>query len=1218
MKVATWNVRGFGNDQKKSMVKRLIRSEKIELIGLTETKAQEINAWDLRKCWGNCNADWEQISARQNSGGILVTWKQQSFVKFNSFAMQRWMCIVGEITETKTKCVFCVVYAPNSQGERQIVWDQLRRIKAQFQLPWIFMGDFNEVLHIHERRGATELSQGMREFQNLVFDLQLIDMDIGQNFTWFRRNAASRIDRIMVDKAWLDCFPLSKAYCQARGFSDHFPVILTSVQEDWGPIPFRTLDCWLEEPSFLNTFKKEWVKLSDLPLEKRLKLIKKPLKDWNRKSFGHIEQNIGKFQKEIDKLESVAQDRELQEEEWSRLEALRTQLGLWTTRNERYWRQMSRCKWIKEGDRNTKYFHLAATMRRQRNQINKLKIEGDEISDIKLIKAKINDYFRQLYKRRRCTTFDITQIELPKLSQEERLWLEEPISKEEILEALTSCDPAKAPGYDGFNLKCIKKLWPILGEEICAYILQFFETGRLHASLNTTWVTLIPKKQGLLEVTDLRPISLVGCIYKVIAKVLSKRLKAVLPKLISENQTAFVHGRQILDGILVANEVVSWMKKKKKPGILLKMDFHKAYDTVDWAALDSVMEVMGFGLKWRHWISQCLSTASISLIINGSPSKPFKMERGIRQGDPLSPFLFVLVAEVLNKMMHRAVSTGLIRGISVGVGGLQISHLQFADDTLVLCEAEEQYARVIKGIFLTFQAFTGLCVNYKKSTLVVLGKDEAWVDSIEEILGCSRAQLPIQYLGTPLGANMRKAASWQKIIEKVQTRLKAWKSNCLSRAGRLILIKSVLNSLPLYYLSLFKVPKKVANDIVRLQRKFLWCGSKEGRYMPLVNWEVVMKQKSEGGLGVGDIVSKNAALLLKWWWRFASEEDALWKTVVQAIHNEKEGRIPDEKHSNIPGPWQNVKRLLNDQGSASLQFLQQLRVEVGNGEKTRFWEDPWMQDGVLKQVFPELYKLSTQKHNVIARMGWFEGQEWRWVLAWRRELTHEEIQKVDALQRCLQHYKVDQSKDDRLWWGTEKCYTVKALQKQLSSRDSSRDSCDNLVCKAWMKLAPPKVEFFMWLALLGKLNTKEVLWRKGILQEDQLECPFCSAPKETVDHILMDCPTSWEIWSLIAKDMHQNIPKPMTFRQHFEGWITRKWNNTIMKKFWQSTFFAIAWSLWKMRNEVVFQQKVVDVVALYNLTKWRIIFWSKAWMDKNSYTEEEMVRHFSDIPVILQ
>jgi len=143
-------------------------------------------------------------------------------------------------------------------------------------------------------------------------------------------------------------------------------------------------------------------------------------------------------------------------------------------------------------------------------------------------------------------------MELQRLTQDEMLWLEEPISKGEIEKAIASCDPSKAPGYDAFNLKCIKKMWPMIEEEFCAYILRFFETGKLHASFNTTWVTLIPKKQGILEMSDFRPISLVGCIYKV----LSRRLKAVLPSITGETQSAFVNGRQILDGALVANEVV--------------------------------------------------------------------------------------------------------------------------------------------------------------------------------------------------------------------------------------------------------------------------------------------------------------------------------------------------------------------------------------------------------------------------------------------------------------------------------------------------------------------------------------------------------------------------------------------------------------------------------------------------------------------------------------
>ena len=302
--------------------------------------------------------------------------------------------------------------------------------------------------------------------------------------------------------------------------------------------------------------------------------------------------------------------------------------------------------------------------------------------------------------------------------------LERPVSREEIEEAIASCDPSKASGYDGFNLKCIKKMWPVIEEDFCSYILRFFESGKFHASFNTTWVTLIPKKKGLLDVSEFRPICLVGSLYKVIAKVMSRRIKVVLPSLIGEAQTAFVAGRQVLDGALVANEVVHWLKKKKKAGVLLKMDFQKAYDSVDWAALDMVMAAMGFGCNWRRWVQRCMSSASISILINGSPTKPFKMERGLRQGDPLSQFLFVLLAEVLNRMMHKATNLGLIRGLSVGKDKIQLSHLQFTDDTLVFCEAEEQYLNSIKELFLTFQSFSGLCVNYNKSGLLVLGKDE--------------------------------------------------------------------------------------------------------------------------------------------------------------------------------------------------------------------------------------------------------------------------------------------------------------------------------------------------------------------------------------------------------------------------------------------------------------------------------------------------------------
>jgi len=450
---------------------------------------------------------------------------------------------------------------------------------------------------------------------------------------------------------------------------------------------------------------------------------------------------------------------------------------------------------------------------------------------------------------------------------------------------------------------------------------------------------LIPKKKIAEEVKDYRPISMVGSVYKIIAKVLSRRLRAVLPKLIGETQTAFVGGRQILDGALIANEAVNWLKKKKKQGTLLKLDFEKAYDTISWESLDMVLTEMGFGIKWRKWIASCITTSRISIIFNGCPCKPFRMGRGLRQGDPLSPFLFVLVTEVLNRVMIRAAEVGLFKGLQIGSHRETLTHLQFADDTLLFCEANEIYLQNLKKVLLSFQAFSGLAVNYSKSGLLVFGKGDQWANMVANHLACQLVQLPCTYLGVPLGANMRKMSSWQPVIDRVQSRLNSWKGTYISRAGRVVLIKAVLQSLPLYYLSLFKLPSKVAQEINKIQRRFLWNGQKQGRYNALVKWDVIQKPKQMGGLGVSDCTLKNAALLFKWWWRYASEEGSLWRRLVDSIHEEDTTMLPTKNANKITGTWTDIKRLATNENLVSKAFFQHAKLKVCDGMRIRFWED---------------------------------------------------------------------------------------------------------------------------------------------------------------------------------------------------------------------------------------------------------------------------------------
>lgn len=168
---------------------------------------------------------------------------------------------------------------------------------------------------------------------------------------------------------------------------------------------------------------------------------------------------------------------------------------------------------------------------------------------------------------------------------------------------------------------------------------------------------------------------MVGCVYKIVAKILARRLQRVMDHLISPYQTSFIKGRQILDGALIAGELIDSCKRMDKAAVILKLDFHKAFDCISWSYLDWVLNQMGFSSRWRGWIKSCVMTAFASVLINGSPTATFDLQRGLRQGDPLSPFLFDLAVEPLNLLIHRATELCLWKGIETSSGGLSLTHL---------------------------------------------------------------------------------------------------------------------------------------------------------------------------------------------------------------------------------------------------------------------------------------------------------------------------------------------------------------------------------------------------------------------------------------------------------------------------------------------------------------------------------------------------------------
>ncbi|KAL5541335.1 hypothetical protein UlMin_044595 [Ulmus minor] len=441
-------------------------------------------------------------------------------------------------------------------------------------------------------------------------------------------------------------------------------------------------------------------------------------------------------------------------------------------------------RWIKEWDYNSAMFHRMVSYWRNKNVINRI-IREDELvlTDQREIVNEIVSFYENLYKETSTGWWDFEEINWGSISVERAEWLERPFEEEEIKKAVFGCDREKSPGPDGFTGGFFQDCWDFLKDDIVKVLEEFYLNGKFCGNMNHTFLCLIPKKQDAQKVKDFRPISLVSGLYKILAKLLSNRLREVLEETISLAQGAFVHNRQILDVVLVATEAVEDYRKRGERGVIFKVDFEKAYDYVNWDFLDLVLEKKGFGVRWRSWMRGCIYSANFSIMINGKPRGRFGASRGLRQGDPLSPFLFILVADILGRMMDKAVGIGEVKGFKVG--------------------REEHVFR-------------------------------------------------------PQNKHEQE----------------------------LTLIQSVLSSIPTYYMSLFKLPRVVAASLEKMMREFLWDRDSTGKGRSLVRWKNVCKPKELGGLGIGNLILRNKALLGKWLWRFPLEQHSLWSISLNLATND--------------------------------------------------------------------------------------------------------------------------------------------------------------------------------------------------------------------------------------------------------------------------------------------------------------------------------------------
>jgi len=334
--------------------------------------------------------------------------------------------------------------------------------------------------------------------------------------------------------------------------------------------------------------------------------------------------------------------------------------------------------------------------------------------------------------------------------------------------------------------------------------------------------------------------------HKVLAKILVNKLRVVIGSVISDTLSAFVKGIQILDGFLVANEAVDEARRLHKEMLLFKVDFEKAYDSIDLNYLDNVMHKINFPTLWRKWMSECIGMATTSVLVNGCPMEEFPMERGLRQGDMLSLFLFLLAAEGFNVLMCSLKEAGLFRGYLVGHDNeLCLSHLQFSDNTFIIGEKSWSNVRSIRAVLMIFEHVSGFKVNFNKSLLIGVNVSDSWLHEAALVMNCRVGAFPFVYFGLPIGRDPQRLDFWKPVLNSIVSRLSSWKSKFLSFGGRLILLKSVLSSLPINFISFFKAPASIISSIKSLFKNFFCEGGEDFRKIAWVDWNSVCLSREE-------------------------------------------------------------------------------------------------------------------------------------------------------------------------------------------------------------------------------------------------------------------------------------------------------------------------------------------------------------------------------------
>lgn len=892
VKFCTYNARGLGDYAKRKQLYLLLKHKQLDVVFLQETHATDSQCHLWRSQWGG---NIIYANGTSSSKGVMVLIRRGlDFQKQEVILDECGRYVMTEITIENCQFVICNLYAPNI--DTPVFFSELKEKLAKYENSNIILGgDFNFVMDNQKDRLFSHCNndRAKEEFLKLVEEYELCDVwrllnSDKRQYSCCRPNSDSnewqkfsRLDMFFVSAGLMNM--VKKCIMQTGYQSDHSFVIMeiNLAQSPRGPGYWKFNSSHLYDRQFLVAanaiideksqelmepiLKWEYVKGAFIQFSKKYGVDK--VKD-KRKEMQQIEDELDFLKIQIEELPCCDIDtiNRYQQINTKRKQLLQDKVnGCLVRSKERFY---------SEGERSSKYYFSLETHNARKKIMQRIRLQdGTTSSNQQKIMGAQFSFYRKLFKSNSNIKFNLINNTNRKITEQQRKELDKDLSLSELSLAVKEMPNNKTPGLDGLTIEVYKVFWERLGPIYFEAICKAKQRGSLHTDAKRGLITLLPKKdKDLIELTNWRPITLLTCDYKIIAKALAKRLQVVLPSIIDEDQTGFMKDRLISENIRKTIEVVQFTHDHKIPCIIMNLDYQKCFDYLEHTAIYGSLRYFSFGDKFIEWIRLMFTDIDLCNICNGFTTKWYKVERSVLQGSPLASFLYLLNGQILHDLIKNNAD---IKGINVN--GIELLMSQFADDTTLFLTFEKVNLEAVISTLGIVHDNTGLTVNYDKTSIYRVGSLAGSQAKIYTTKSFTWTNEPIKLLGIiiPTSPNIQQTIdiNYNPIICKMSTVISNWSLRMTSLMGKVLIVNTLIASLFVYKICVLpnmnnELTIKVNDKIVN----FLWNGKK-----PKIAKDLLVCNKNQGGLRLVDITARQDALKVLWMPRIASSQ--LWASI---------------------------------------------------------------------------------------------------------------------------------------------------------------------------------------------------------------------------------------------------------------------------------------------------------------------------------------------------